>query len=216
MSEEGVNMSMDASARLGREMQHSEAPPIQTLPPIDVIEQLVPLSEATGQPRRDTVMIIGISFLYAATVAAAAGYGKSWWDAIHVAGFAESSRLIEMTDPRPGSWQSVVWVVVLALIALAMTSSAAISAFNAWNGHRWSRVASLGATVLSALAYFVNEWAWVAVPLAVVGTIILWLPPVGRYFHHWALFRSGEPAEATEWEDVFYGRLPRYRDEDAS
>ena len=43
---------------------------ILTLPPLDELQPGIPVSEATGQPRRDPQMLVAIAFLYASSVAA--------------------------------------------------------------------------------------------------------------------------------------------------
>ncbi|MGD7733161.1 hypothetical protein ACQCX5_09370 [Propionibacteriaceae bacterium G57] len=183
---------------------------IATLPPIDELEPPLPLSESTGQPRREPVMLIGAGLLYASSVAGALGFAKFWWDAINIEHFTTSARLMGWLDPRPGSWQSIVWVSVVALIVCVVVAAPALAAFQAWNGHRWSRIAGIVAAVLSALTILLNNWALPAIPLAVLGAAVLWLKPVGRYFDQWARFRADEPRERKIFTRVNYGRLPRY------
>ncbi|MBO1032376.1 hypothetical protein IPV09_13635 [Tessaracoccus sp. SD287] len=183
---------------------------IATLPPIDVLEPPLELSETTGQPRRNPVMLVGAGLLYAASLAVVVAFGKFWWDAINITHFHASARLLGWTTPRPGSWQSVVWVCVIALLAAATTAAPALAAFQAWNGHRWSRILGLAAAGMSLLTFLLNSWALVAIPLAVAGAAVLWLRPVTAYFDRWAAFRAEAPRHPQVYQNVAYGRLPRY------
>ena len=186
---------------------------IATLPPIDALEPALDISEATGQPRRNPVMLVGASLLYASSLVIVVAFGKFWWDAINITDFHASARLLTWTEPRPGSWQSVVWVCVLALMSAAIVAAPAVAAFQAWNGYRWSRIAGLIAAALSLLAFLLNTWALVAIALAVAGAAVLWLRPVSAYFDQWAAFRAEEPRHPQVFEAVKYGRLPRYASE---
>ncbi|MGA4670268.1 hypothetical protein ACPCG0_10830 [Propionibacteriaceae bacterium Y1923] len=186
---------------------------IATLPPLDETETLLDISEATGQPRRHPVMLLGAGLLYAASAVVAVAFGKFWWDAINITNFHASARLLTWTEPRPGSWQSVVWVCVLALVAAAVVAAPAITAMQAWNGHRWSRIASVVSVVISLLTILLNNWALPAIALVAAGTAVLWLRPVSGYFDRWAAFRAEEPRHPKHFETVTYGRLPRYAGE---
>ncbi|MCT1458319.1 hypothetical protein M3G03_01965 [Aestuariimicrobium sp. p3-SID1156] len=183
---------------------------IQTFPPLPEPAEAMRVSPATGQPRRDPVMLVGAGFLYASTVATAVGFGFFWWEAINIIRFHESARLLSWTTPRPGSWQSVVWVCVIALVALAVAAGPSIAAFQAWNGWRWSRPVALIAAGLSLLAFLLHPIALVAIPLAMVGAGVLWLPPVKRYFDHWAAFRAEDIRHPQYFDRVRYGPLDRY------
>lgn len=189
----------------------TEPKEIATLPPLDVIESTIPLSEATGQPRRHPVMVVGACFLYAAAVAALVSAGVAWWQSMDMSLFPTATKLIELTAPRPGGWRSILWVVVLGLLAVLLVATPAISGFNAWNGHRWSRIAALASVPVAALGWFLNPVAWAGVPLAAIGAGILWTRPVDRYFSHWAEFRAGEVTTPPPPPHVVYGPLPRYR-----
>ncbi|HSN43007.1 MAG TPA: hypothetical protein VLR88_03000 [Propionibacteriaceae bacterium] len=189
----------------------TEPKEIATLPPLDVIESTIPLSEATGQPRRLPLMVVGACFLYAAATAALLSAGVAWWQSMDMALFPTATKLIELTQPRPGGWRSVAWVSALALLSVVLVATPAISGFNAWNGHRWSRIAALVSIPVAALGWFFNPIAWAGVPLAAIGAAILWTRPVDRYFSHWAEFRAGAIVEPAPAPPVLYGPLPRYR-----
>lgn len=183
---------------------------IRTLPPLAELEQQrVPISPATGQPRRAVAMVVADVFLYGASVVSAAALCWSWWRAIHVHSFAHSSQLVQWWQPRPGGWRSIVAVVVIALAGAAMATAPAVAAFNAWNGHRWSRVAALVAVAVGCLAALLGGWAWAAPVLSLVGAVVLHLPPVTRYFEHWRRFRAGTPQPLAPERPVTYGPARR-------
>ncbi len=184
---------------------------ILTLPPLDEIEPGIPISGATGQPRRGKVMVAGMAFLYAAALSGAVALATAWWDTIHVATWPTSARLFSMAHVAAGSWQSVLLALALGLIGATMVSVPAIAGFNAWNGYRWSRIAGLVAVAVSGLAWFLNPIAWVGLPLTVVGAAILWTRPVTRYYGHWEAFRGGEARRPAVYGHLTYGPLPRYR-----
>ena len=183
---------------------------ILTLPPLDEFTPAIPISGSTGQPRRGKVMVVGMAFLYAAAMSAAASLALAWWDTIHVATWPHAIRLFALADVRAGSWQSVLLVVAMGLIGAAMVTVPAIAGFNAWNGYRWSRIAGIVAVVVSGLAWFLNPIAWIGLPLSLVGAAILWTRPVTRYYGHWEQFRGGEPRRPVEHTHVVYGPLPRF------
>ncbi len=184
---------------------------ILTLPPLDEFEPAIPISGSTGQPRRGKVMVVGMAFLYAAAISGVVSLALAWWDTIHVATWPHSTRLFALAGVRAGSWQSVLLVVAMGLIGAIMVTVPAIAGFNAWNGHRWSRVVGIVAVVVSGLAWLMNPIAWAGLPLSVVGAAILWTRPVTRYYGHWEQFRGGEPRRPVEYTHVVYGQLPRFR-----
>lgn len=186
--------------------------PIATLPPIDEIRPALPISQATGQPRRSKLMATSAGLLLASSAAAAVSLGFAWWDAIHVENWPDATNLTRWLHPDAGTWQSVVLVCGMGAIGATMATAPAVAAFNAWNGHRWSRWAGLVAcAVVGGLAVLMNWQAWIALPLAVIGAILLFLPPVTRYFDHWDAYRAANPAKELRTDPVFYGPLWRYR-----
>lgn len=196
------------------EPAYSVEPPsdIATLPPLDEMPVEVPISHSTGQPRRSKMMLTGVLFLYAAAGASAVALAIAWWTTIHVGNWPNSINLIRWFHPGPGTWESVLLVCIMGAIGVAMTAAPAVVAFQAWNGHRWSRWAGLVVcALLAGLALLMNRPAWVALPLTAVGTVLLFLPPVSRYFQHWRVFRTPDPAPELRREPVFYGPLARYR-----
>ena len=88
----------------------------------------------------------------------------------------------------------------------------AIAGFQSWNGWRWGRWAGLLAVALTGgFAALTHDWGFVAVGLAVVGSALLWLPPVSRYLADWDRVRAERPVPYRRPESIFYGRLPRFR-----
>lgn len=218
MSEPGPRRMDDVPVHVSGDLPvHVPAEPpaepkaIDTLPPLEELAPAIPISQATGQPRRSKVMLVGALFLYAGAVAAAVAFGVAYWDTIHVQNWPHSIRLIRWFHPGPGTWQSVLLVCLMGLIGAVMTAAPAITGFQAWNGHRWSRVAGLVSCALAGLAVTMNDVAWLSLPLVAIGTGILFTPPVGRYFWHWQVFRTPAPPAAPRTEPVTYGPLPRYR-----
>lgn len=184
--------------------------PIVTLPPLDDSFRGVPVSARTGQPRRHPLMITANVFLYAGAATGLVSYAVCWWHAIHMQSWPTASRLIMVMNPVPGSLKSIIAAVAMTLAALIVVTAPSIAAFQSWNGHRWSRGVSVGAFVLSFLGLLLNQIAWAAPPLVAIGTILLWLAPVGRYFDSWQRFRTPEPQRRELATDVTYGPLPRY------
>lgn len=185
-------------------------PVIETLPPLPETAGDVDLSPATGQPRRDPIMLLASGFLYASSAVVTVAFARFWWQAINITHFFNSSRLLGWTEPRPGSWQSVVWVCVIALLMLAAVAAPAIAAFQAWNGYRWSRIAGIIAVAVSGLTVLLNDLALFAIPLAAVGAALLWVPRVGEYFDRWAAFRAEDEPRPRRPERIHYGPLDRY------
>lgn len=183
---------------------------IATLPPAELSHSGLPISPSTGQPRRAKVMVAASVLLHGAALVALDGLALSWWRAIHMASFATSSQLVHLWQPRPGGWRSIVAIVAVFAICSAVSTACSVAALNAWNGHRWSRVAAALATVLALLGWLVNPVVLAAAAPALVGTALLWTPPVTRYFSHWEQFRAGERPAVQIDQDVTYGPLPRY------
>lgn len=184
---------------------------ILTLPPLDELEPQIPISEDTGQPYRDPTMLVGMGLLYASSVAAFVGSAKVWWDMIHQHSHAQSAKLVEWLEAVSWTKEGIAIGVAVVLIGLVMVTAPAVAAFNAWNGYRWSRWAGVVAIALSCLAFTMNTWSLAAIPLAVLGTGLLFLPKVGRYFDHWAAFRGAPPPQPRDLSNVFYGPEPRFR-----
>lgn len=190
----------------------AESKEIATLPPIPKPEQLIPISEATGQPRRHPLVVAAVIVGYLSAAATAAMYGWSWWRAVHQDTFLASARLLAWVNPPPGKWLALTLVSALAAYAALMAAAPAIIGFNTWNGHRWTRIGSLVALAITiGGAVMFTDLGWIAVGFAVILTVLVWVPPVATYFTHWERFRAGPPKRPRPTGDVFYGPLPRYR-----
>ncbi len=186
-------------------------PPIATLPALEEITDSLALDVKTGMPKRSTVIAVAAAAFLLSGLAAFVTYWVYWWKAIHISSFATSSGLIRLLDPRPGSWQSVVAVCVMTLIGIVMTAVPCVAAYNAWNGARWSRWAGVVACGTSFLAYFVITATWLALPLAGLGTLLLFTPPARANFDRWNEFLNPPPPDIDPPTDVAYGRAPRFR-----
>lgn len=183
---------------------------IATLPAgADEPDQL-PVSDRTGQPRRHPVMVVADAFLYLGCAITAVALALFWWQAITITRFSTSARLMTWLAPRPGSWQSMLYSGLVFAMALVTITTAALAAFQAWNGYAWSRIAGLVALVGAALTIAQNQVAMLAIVPIVIGVVLLWLPTLRPYFDQWARFRAG-PAPAPDLvESVWYGPAPRY------
>lgn len=185
---------------------------IQTLPPVDDLSDQIPISDATGQPRRDATMVLGMSLLYAGALVAAIGWFVGWWRAINITDWYSSTQMAEWWQPRPGSAGSVYIAIAMGAIAGITVTAPAVAAFQAWNGHRWSRVLGLISIGLSFLGILmVPVLSWVPIVLVAMGTAMLYLPNVTLYFDHWQRFRYVAPPQPSPPRQVFYGPLPRFR-----
>lgn len=185
---------------------------IATLPPIEELNDEVPLSPRTGQPRRPAVLLVAAVLSYLAASALALSYAIHWWDAVHPDTYPTSARLIEWVDPDPGKWLSLTLEVVLAAAAVVAAGATAVAGFQAWNGWRWARWAGpVAVALVGAFALVVNNWALVGVGLAAVSAALVFLPPVSRYLGQWDRVRSEQPERYRRPAWIFYGRLPRFR-----
>lgn len=178
-------------------------------PPVPVIG--VPDDPRTGEPRipRTVVLASVLSFLSAANVVA--GLLLIYWDAVPRDTFPHASWLMGQFVTEPGSAGRVLLAVAVTMIALLITVPLAITGYYAWAGYRWSRISGTIAAALSLGALTLNLTAWSAIPLAVVAAVLLWLPPASRYFLAWWARRHPQQVFAPPTVDVFYGPLPRYR-----
>ncbi|HMR12441.1 MAG TPA: hypothetical protein PKE42_01785 [Arachnia sp.] len=185
---------------------------IATLPPLEELQPGVARSPRTGEPRRPAVLGVAAVVLYLAAAAVAVAYGIHWWEAAHPETYPASARLVDWVDPDPGKWLSLTLEGVLSAAAVIAAGAPAVAGFQAWNGWRWGRWAGLLAVALTGgFAALTNGWGFVAVGLAVVGSALLWLPPVGRYLADWDRVRAGRPIPYRRPESILYGRLPRFR-----
>lgn len=194
---------------------HARRAEIVTLPPLEIVDDSLPLSPRTGQPRRvPTVVAANIAWNVSALVVAIC-YARHWWAAAHAETFQASAWAIRALAPKPGDWPSLVLVSGLAALATATAAAAMITAFQAWNGWRWARIAGFVAIALSVGNTLVLDptgaLGWVGVALAVAGEVCLWLPQSSASLALWARFHAGKPPARRPDAPIQYGRLPRYR-----
>lgn len=180
-----------------------------TAPPVPVIG--VPDDPRTGEPRvpRTVLAATGLALLAVANVTV----GLLWvyWDAVPKENFANASWLMGQFVTEPGSTARVLLAVAVTAIALLIAVPLALTGYYAWAGYRWSRISGIVGAVLSVGALTLNVYAWSTVPLAVVAAGLLWLPPASRFFLAWRARRHPQQVFAPPTVDVFYGPLPRYR-----
>lgn len=187
------------------------AAPIATLPPLEVTHSGVPLSRKTGEPRRPAVLGVSQGLLYAAANAAGLGYARYWWVAMHVERFFDSAWVVGWLQPRPGGAGSVWLVIGLAACVAAMVTGAAVTAYQSWTGHRFSRRLGIVAVGISVLGVLFNPLTCLAIPFTAAGLGLLWHPAITRYFDQWESLREApEESPVPAAGEVFYGRLPRF------
>lgn len=185
--------------------------PITTLPPIEQEVVGYPLSPRTGEPTRNALITLATASFCASALVAMGTYWWYWWVAINIEGFASSSKLIELFNPRPGSGSSIVLVCVMAVIGVIMTAGPAVAGYNVWNGTPWARIAGLVACGTSLLAFFVLPWSWLALGFAAIGTALVWLPQARPYFNAWQEFAHPAREPIVPASGVAYGPAPRFR-----
>lgn len=185
---------------------------IETLPPLPVLNNELPTSHRTGEPPRPALALVSLVALVSAAAGVAVTYGLHWWGAANPETYANSARLIEWVDPEPVKWLALTLEGILAIVAALVAGACGVAGVQAWNGHRWARWAGLVALVLAGGFTALFDWTGLApVALAFTGTILLFTPPMTRFFGAFATFRSVGHAPYRRPERIVYGRLPRFR-----
>lgn len=185
---------------------------IATLPPLQHLSDEVPPSPKTGEPRRPALVLVSMVIFALSAAATAVTYGHHWWLAAHPDSYAGSARLIGWVEPEPGKWLALTLEGVLAIVAALVAGVTGAVGFQAWNGWRWSRWAGLVAVALAAAVAVLFSWlGLIAVGLAAVGAVLLFMPPITKFFELFEVHRGKRPLPYRRPEQVFYGRLPRYR-----
>lgn len=185
---------------------------IATLPPLQHLSDEVPPSPRTGEPLRPALVLIAMVAFLASAAATAVTYGHHWWLAVHPETYAGSARLVQWVEPEPGKWLALALEGALAAVAALVAGATGAVGFQAWNGWRWSRWASPVAVLLSGAVALLFAWpGLVSVGLAVVGSVLLFMPPVSEFFRRFEVHRGKRPPAYRRPQQVFYGRLPRYR-----
>jgi hypothetical protein len=226
-----VDMTPDVVARLRGGLGTEPSTPIAVLPPVDQLDLRPSLSPRTGEPRRPAVLVVALSCFYAAMAVGVVTLVFVWWNAIHMTTFDHAARVIEWLDPRPGTeryagtWQSIAAAVLLVATGVVMVAGPWLQAFNAWQGHRWTRVFGFVCVPISGLAWLMttgtptftawSHWLtwlpWLAVPFSLVGALLMWLPPVRRFLSDFRTVRHPAPPTPPPSSGVVYGPLDRYR-----
>ncbi len=190
----------------------AEPEPIATLPPLPVLNNELPTSPRTGEPPRPALVTVALVSLLLAATGVAVTYGIHWWAAANPGNYASSARLIEWVEPEPGKWLALTLEGVLAIVAALAAGACGVAGVQAWHGHRWSRWAGIVALLLAGGVTAIFDWTGlVTVGLALAGTVLLFTPPVTRFFGAFASFRAVGHAPYRRPERIVYGRLPRYR-----
>lgn len=185
---------------------------IQTYPPLPVLNNELPTSPRTGEPRRPVLAVLALVVFSLAAAGVAVTYGVHWWAAVHPESYPGSARLIQWVDPEPGKWLALTLEGVLAFVAALVAGACGIAGVQAWYGHRWTRWAGLLAVALTgALVALFDSTGFIPLGLAVLGAAILFLPPMSRFFRDFAIFRNVGTNPYRRPERIFYGRLPRFR-----
>ncbi|RRD03686.1 hypothetical protein EII34_12810 [Arachnia propionica] len=185
---------------------------IATLPPLPRANGHLRLSQRTGEPTRPWTVTVALVVMCLAAAVIAVFYGRHWWLAVHPPEYPTSALLVEWIAPDPGKWLSLTLEGVLALIAFLAAGACGWAGFQGWNGWAFSRWAGLSAIVATGVAAATfSPLALVAVGLATLSTVLLFLPVTARFFRDFAEHRH---VPVTGWrrpEQIFYGRLPRFR-----
>ena len=185
---------------------------IATLPPLPVLRRDVPLSRRTGEPPRPWSALVGLVLFCLAASAIAVVYARHWWLAVHPGTYPSSAHLVQWVAPEPGKWLSLTLEGVLALAVVLVAGACAVAGYQTWIGWTWARVISLVALALTGAAVVLFDlWALVGVVLALLGSVCVFWPDTTRYFQYFAAHRAKREETYRTPENIFYGRLPRFR-----
>ena len=168
-----------------------------------------PVSPRTGEPARPWTVTAAAACGYLAVAVLAVTTGWIYLDA--VTRFAEASWLMGRFETEPGSLGRVLLAVAVTVAALAVAVPAAITGYYAWAGYSWTRWSALVAAAASGLCLLLTPLAQVAIGLAVLQAVAVWLPPSRRFFAAWREHRHPAPEVSEPVTAVRYGPLPRYR-----
>ncbi|HEY3337021.1 MAG TPA: hypothetical protein VGK18_00845 [Propionicimonas sp.] len=169
----------------------------------------VPINPRTGEPRRPFVIVAAGVLCWLAVAITAASVLWVYWDA--VSRFAEASWLMGQFVTEKGSLERVLLAVAVTVVAIIIGTANAIVGWYALTGYRWTRIAGLISAVLTVGALVLNQLGWYAIPAAVIGAALLWLPQAKNFFIAWTARRHPQQVFAPPTVDVSYGPLPRYR-----
>jgi hypothetical protein len=181
---------------------------IATIAP-DQVAPVVPVNPRTGQPRRPVSVRIGAVACLLAVVVTTASLLWTYWNAI--TDFTGAAWVFGQFGRPPGILAEVLLVIGLTLVAVLIGAANAITGYYAASGYDWTRVAGIISGLLSFAVLLFNPVGWAAIPLALLGAGLLWLPSSRAFFSAWTARRHPGVEFAPPVEQVFYGPLPRYR-----
>lgn len=167
------------------------------------------LDPATGEPARPISVGVGAALSWLSVAASAASLLWTYWVAVD--NFAGASWLTRQFVTEPGAMLRIGLITGLTVAVLMAMIANTIVGFYAWTGYRWTRIAGLIGAGLSLLLLLGGRLGWAAIPLAMAGAGLLWLPSARRYFDDWWRVRHPSIDFAPPTRDVHYGPLPRYR-----
>jgi len=177
--------------------------------PAELARPGVPVNPRTGRPVRPASIWIGAVASILAVVVTAVSLLWTYW--VEITAFTQASWLMGRFGDQPDILTEVLLTVGITLIALVIGISNAITGYYAWAGYDWTRIAGIISAALSLLVLLFNPIGWAAIPLAVLGAGLLWLPSSRAFFSAWNSRRHPQVEFAPPVEQVFYGPLPRYR-----
>lgn len=168
-----------------------------------------PNDPRTGEPKRPWVIWASAASFFLATGVIGVAIAWVYWDAVNR--FAEASWLMGQWPTEPGSGWRVLLAIAVTLVAITVGGVASVVGYYGWAGYQWTRVGGLVAVALACLSLLLNQVAWAAIPLCVLGAGLLWLPAAGRFFAAWHARRHPAPTFAPPIGSVAYGPVPRFR-----
>lgn len=196
----------------GAEDSETSPKPIATLPPIPVLHNQHLISSRTGEPVRPATVVVAMVAFMLSAAGVAVAYGIHWWQAAHPETYPSSAWLIGWVEPEPGKWLSLTLEAALAAVVALVTGLCGVAGLQAWNGWRWTRWLGPVALVLAgAMTALLSWWGLIAVALALAGCAALFLPRTREFFRQFESHRGTGPTAYRRPEQIFYGRLPRYR-----
>jgi len=189
------------------------------LPPIEDVHPFLRIDPNTGEPPRVITVALAYGLLLVAAIVQAANLGLAWWRAIHMNTFDDAARLLQWTNPVPGSVASIVLAVALIAIGVILVAAPAVSGYLGWVGRPAAPWWALGAVVLSVATLFTTPhplaiaWSsigWLAMPISLAAAVLLWLPASRASLAAWQSFRNPPSTPYLQPKPV-YGRLEQYR-----
>lgn len=189
-----------------------EPKPIATLPPLPVLKQHEAVSERTGMPVRPKLILLAHILLQVAVLGVIVAYGWHWYRAVFPETYAGSAHLVQWLAPEPGKWLALTLEGVLAALAALVGGACGVAGFQAWNGWKWSRWAGVVAVVLTGVLVALMSWVGLAAVVpAIIGAALLFLPSATEFFARFARHRIKRPDPYRRPDNVYYGRLPRFK-----